>query len=551
LAKIDGNGEIVAEAKVRDDNFNKYVILSLVVTSAMLLILPMFFVIGKETAFSAYEEGEMEQVSDMRETLDQEERYFVANTMSTPMLVNDWKDPHRTMLAIIGPEKPIDETEAQEVYKFVTEKGGKVIVAADNTNANKLASMFGVTFFNDPLMDEKQHWVIHDPISQDTTISWKNVWSVASVSQDIEQMSPGALMQGCTPFQLEQYNTLDCRIPLMLRSPTGLKFEPLPQDTLDAEDPEPDHREIMTLGRASPSAFIDIKGNGDPRDPENPAPGDLKLLMRFDYPGIKVFDDLQSEGRGTFSSGVGELEVTGSIVFISDEEALSNLLWTAEVAEGEGLNRDCQSIGDYTLNNCWTKEIINNNQWSGNQQFFRMLIHDMMEFDNTNLSVQVRLGDSAGDRSNFQIVFDESRHITGVVSAPFVEAMGTVVLLTSNEFLKWLVVLNVGLLLLVAMMVIPEKENWRHIFDLTKFNHRPNKLDPGGYRKRVQQSLFTKIRVQYGLTRDEMATKPPPEIQAMIGDPRLVELAYSQSRTYSPQELRALMQAIRRWGREN
>ena len=176
--------------------------------------------------------------------------------------------------------------------------------------------------------------------------------------------------------------------------------------------------EIMTLGKASPSAFIDIKGNGDPRDPENPAPGDLKLLMRFDYPGIKVYDELQSEERGAFDSGVGELEVTGSIVFISDEEALSNLLWTAEVAEGEGLNRDCQSIGDYTLNNCWTKEIINNNQWSGNQQFFRMLIHDMMEFDNTNLSVQVRLGDSAGDRSNFQVVFDESRHITGVVSAP-------------------------------------------------------------------------------------------------------------------------------------
>ena len=90
----------------------------------------------------------------MRDTLGQEERYFVANTMSTPMLVNDWKDPHRTMLAIIGPEKPIDDTEAQEVYRFVTEKGGKVIVAADNTNANKLANMFGVTFFNDPLMDE-------------------------------------------------------------------------------------------------------------------------------------------------------------------------------------------------------------------------------------------------------------------------------------------------------------------------------------------------------------------------------------------------------------
>jgi hypothetical protein len=44
--------------------------------------------------------------------------------------------------------------------------------------------------------------------------------------------------------------------------------------------------------------------------------------------------------------------------------------------------------------------------------------------------------------------------------------------------LKWLVVLNVGLLLLVSMMVIPEKENWRHVFDLTRFNQRPKKIRP-------------------------------------------------------------------------
>ena len=96
----------------------------------------------------------------------------------------------------------------------------------------------------------------------------------------------------------------------------------------------------------------------------------------------------------------------------------------------------------------------------------------MMEHDNPKLAKSIR-----DDKSEFQIVFDESRHVTGIISAPFVETMGTVVLLTSNTFLKWLVVLNVGLLLLVAMMVVPEKENWRHIFDLTRFKERPNKLD--------------------------------------------------------------------------
>ena len=192
------------------------------------------------------------------------------------------------------------------------------------------------------------------------------------------------------------------------------------------------------------------------------------------------------------------------------------------------------------------QEIHDNNEWRGNEVYYKLLIHSMMEHNNLELSGEIR-----NDVSNFQVVFDESRHITGIVSAPFVESMGTVVLLTSNNFLKWLVVLNVGLLLLVAMMVVPEKENWRHVFDLTRFNQRPTKLDPGTYRLRVQQALFTKVRVHHDFTRDQMASKPPSEIQSMIGDPRLVELAYSKSKTYSPQELRKLMQAIRRWGKSN
>ena len=530
----------MSEGSQNGDRFSRNVTYSLVITAALLLVLPMFFVADKETAYSAYEESGDGQVSDMRDSFEDEEGYFVANTMSTPMLVNDWKDPHRTLLAVIAPEKPIDETEADEIYRFVTEKGGKVIVAADNTNANKLAGMFGVTYFDDPLRDEKQHWMYME--GSTPVFDWGNVWSATSVGQDVGEMSPGALMQGCTPFQIENPDGLrDCRMPVMYKSPTGLKFEPL---VADIEDPG--HREIMTLGEASASAFIDIEGDGDPTNPANPAPGDLRLMMRFDYPGIKVFDELPTTDRSAFSAGVGELEVTGSIVFVSDDEALSNLLWELDDAQEQGLSNDCSAIGGYTQNNCWTQEILNNNDWGGNERFFKILVHDMMEFDNANLSAPIK-----SDKENFQIVFDESRHVTGVISAPFVETMGTVVLLTSNEFLKWLVVINVGLLLLVAMMVVPEKENWRHVFDLTKFNQRPEKLDPASYRNRVRRALLTKVRIHHDLTRDQMAQTPPPEVQAMINDPRLVELAYSQSRTYTPQELRKLMQAIRRWGKNN
>jgi hypothetical protein len=298
-------------------------------------------------------------------------------------------------------------------------------------------------------------------------------------------------------------------------------------------------RDVNILATASPSAFIDIQGNQRADDPKNPAPGDLALIIRIDYPNITAYDQVTTGSGGIVGGNMKELPVTGSIVFVSDEEAFSNRNWNLASAENTGMSESC----DQYTGHCWL-DVTRETYWKGNQEYFSLLLDDIMEHDNKNLAKSVR-----DDNSNFQIVFDESRHVTGVISAPFIEAMGTVVLLTSNTFLKWLVVLNVGLLLLVAMMVVPEKENWRHVFDLTRFKERPNKLDSSTYRTRVQQALFTKVRVHYDLTRDQMAIKPPAEIQTMIGDPRLTELAYSQSRKYTPQELRQLMVAIRRWGR--
>ena len=63
--------------------------------------------------------------------------YTVANTMSTPMLVNDWREPHRTLLVMISPEKPFDDAEATAIHDFVTQRGGKVILASDSANAQR------------------------------------------------------------------------------------------------------------------------------------------------------------------------------------------------------------------------------------------------------------------------------------------------------------------------------------------------------------------------------------------------------------------------------
>ena len=60
----------------------------------------------KNTVLSPYnnaaDEYSMQQLTEMRNVVEGND-FSIANTMSTPMLVNDWNDPHRTMLIIAGP----------------------------------------------------------------------------------------------------------------------------------------------------------------------------------------------------------------------------------------------------------------------------------------------------------------------------------------------------------------------------------------------------------------------------------------------------------------
>ena len=100
----------------------------------------------------------------------------------------------------------------------------------------------------------------------------------------------------------------------------------------------------------------------------------------------------------------------------------------------------------------------------------------------------------------------------------------------------------------IAIMVVPEKENWRHVFDLTRFRERPTKLDPSQYQRRTREAFLSKVRQLHDLTRDDFARKSPAEIMQMVREPRLVELV-SSTRPYSNEELRELIPQIRRWGK--
>ena len=79
----------MANESSAEDNFNTIVVGAIATTLVLLLILPMIFVAGKTTYYSAYSVGgdsEIEQyaqVTDMRGTLADDEGYFIGRAWKT------------------------------------------------------------------------------------------------------------------------------------------------------------------------------------------------------------------------------------------------------------------------------------------------------------------------------------------------------------------------------------------------------------------------------------------------------------------------------------
>ena len=525
--------------------------LGFVITLLLSFVLISIFSSGKDTLYSAYVKDENSKniqwrqldimASDLSSSTPRylDQGYNVANTMSTPMLVNDWKEPHRTMLLIVAPEKPITVTEADAVYDFVTNKGGKVIVASNNSNAQVVAEKFGVQYKDATggLLDGQNYYSVKNLSSGKISENQdqQNIWALASVQKEVQEKN-----RGCNAEQSAQYEEgiNSCVMPIMFDMPTAIQV--LTSGEGESEDQSSKdyvERNIHILASASPAAFLDNAGDRNIDSPENQilGPGENGLIVRIDYPNQKAIDMPE---LGTYE----EVDVTGSIVFVAGQSAFANYLWNSNEAEETGRTSFCLHLG-IDSRPCWTSQIKSGpSDWQGNSAYFQTLIFDMMEFDNQDLSNVI-----TSQPSQFNIVFDESRHSSSPVVEPFSAAMSTIVLLTSDTWLKWLILLNMIALLAISVMVVPDKENWRHVFDLTRFRERPKKVKADDYHRRIKEALMSKVRLFHDLTRDEMAMKTPAEVQSMIKEPRLVELAFSRNRTYTPDELRELMRTIRRW----
>jgi hypothetical protein len=524
----------MAEVEKSKLSLEAWLMIGLVVSVALSTVIIAVVSSGKTTVFSPYQNDDEyadQQLTLMRESLKD---FNVANTMSTPMLVNDWQNPHRTLLVIAAPEKPFDAAEAAALHDFVTKRGGKVILAANSTNAQLVAEEFGVKYFDSPVRDDINTGRYYEVTADDgTRVSpdTRKLWSVASVTRDISTMGDEKAVP-CSEDDVNQERVENCRMPVLFHRPTAIQV-------LDEQGES--GRSIHVLAAASTSAEIDAgKGESNPTLGE----GETGLIIRIDYPGQTVLDQRSLD----FGGDIGEITATGSIVFVSDHSVLANHLWDQDMAEETGKMQCDSELYIQHGHMCWDTDSeglnkgLGDTTWRGNQMYFTALINDMMEFDNEQLSATI-----ARNTGSFNIVFDESRHVSSTLSMPFTEAMGAIVLLTSDAVLKWLIILNLFALLAIAIMVVPEKENWRHVFDLTRFRERPTKLDPSHYQRRTREAFLNKVRNFNDLTRDDFARKSPAEVMQMIREPRLVELV-SSNRVYSSEELRELIPHIRRWG---
>ncbi len=533
-AIADGGRDLAGEdsTKVSIETWLKVGLVSSLLLSVMVIVVVSW---NKTSVFSAYNNSadtySEQQLTEMRNVLEEKD-YSIANTMSTPMLVNDWNDPHRSMLIIAGPEKPFDAAEASALHDFVTKKGGKVILAASSTNAQLVAAEFGVKYFDAPVYDDQRYYEVENDVGELVPADPGRLWSAASINQNISEMGDEKLIP-CSQTAVSNAQVDNCRMPVLFHSPTAIQV-------LDEQSDS--DRDIKILAAASTSARV-LKFPNDIDNANNPTLGEgmTGLIIRIDYPVSDVLDVKPN-------NDIGKVDVTGSIVFVSDHQVLANHLWDADLAEQEGYLQCTSPAYLENGHNCWNTdpEGLSNAQgdttWFGNSQYFGALIYDMMEFDNTELSTTI-----IRSPSEHYVVFDESRHISSALSSPYTEAMGAIVLLTSDIVLKWLIILNLFALLAIAIMVVPEKENWRHVFDLTRFRERPKKLDASQYQIRTREALLSKVRQFNDLTRDEFMRKTPAEVMQMVRDPRLVELI-SSNRSYSNEELREIIPHIRRWG---
>jgi len=147
-----------------------------------------------------------------------------------------------------------------------------------------------------------------------------------------------------------------------------------------------------------------------------------------------------------------------------------------------------------------------------------------------------------------KIMFDESRHQQDKYVDPIYNSIETITIMTSNEL--EIVLLLVGMIMMLSIVVYKakDKEDWVHIFDLSRIKRRADLPDSKRLiRDRLRRALCGKVRLNLGLSNEEFEAMNQTQVTSIIKDHDLNDLLYNDAREYTSEELRSLSDKIRRW----
>jgi hypothetical protein len=144
------------------------------------------------------------------------------------------------------------------------------------------------------------------------------------------------------------------------------------------------------------------------------------------------------------------------------------------------------------------------------------------------------------------VIFDESRHVQPEsYMIPIYSTINTAIFLTSDPIYAVSLVIITVIILILAVIITRNKENWVHRFDTSKFKGRSSMPESRRDKARIlRKSVLEKVRLGRSLSPEEFSQLSPKVVDSFIRDQQLVELVRNEGREYTEAELGALAEKI-------
>ena len=119
-----------------------------------------------------------------------------------------------------------------------------------------------------------------------------------------------------------------------------------------------------------------------------------------------------------------------------------------------------------------------------------------------------------------------------------------------SSVVAWYAPVSSAIILAFAVLIIKEKENWVHKFNITQLASRDNlPVNNSLQTKAIRQAMLEKVRLSRGLSVDEFKDMDQTRVMALVKDPELRELIQNESAVWESQKISAVSEKIRRYGK--